>query len=157
LLASGATGFGTGVNAGLGIVNISGNFPQPLITNSRLLGGNGNADGLSCAGNSGTGFAIQGVNAAPRCSTAISAATGAASSWARNGQTRLHNSQLWVSSTGGSFMVETTSSATVILANSGVFYAGNKYTGTGGLVCVNSYKANYTPASDGTTPATACN
>ncbi len=157
LLANGATGFGTGVNAALGIVNISGGFPQPLIENSRLLGGNGNADGLTCAGNSGTGFAIQGVNAAPQVFDSYLCGDRRGIFLGTNGQTRLHNSQLWVSSTGGSFMVETTASATVTMANSGVFYAGNKHTGTGGFVCVNSYQANYTPASDGTTSATACN
>ncbi len=157
LYATGATGFGTGVNAALGIVNISGGFPQPLITNSRLIGGNGSADGLSCAGNSGTGFAIQGVNAAPQVFDSYLCGDRRGIFLGTNGQTRLHNSQLWVSSTGGSFMVETTTSAAVIMANSGVFYTGNKYTGTGGLVCVNSYTANYTPASDGTTSATACN
>jgi hypothetical protein len=157
LIASGATGFGTGVNAGLGIVNISGGFPQPLISNSRLLGGNGNADGLTCAGNSGTGFAIQGVNAAPQVFDSYLCGDRRGIFLGTNGQTRLHNSQLWVSSTGGSFMVETTAAATVVIANSGVFYVGNKHTGTGGFVCVNSYTANYTPASDGTTSATACN
>ncbi len=157
LVASGATGFGVGVNAGLGIVNISGGFPQPLITNSQLIGGNGNSDGLSCAGNSGTGFAIQGVNAAPQVFDSYLCGDRRGIFLGTNGQTRLHNSQLWVSSTGGSFLVESTASAMVVLANSGAFYATDKHTGTGGLTCVNSYKANYTPASDGTTAATACN
>ncbi|MCC6602435.1 MAG: hypothetical protein IT327_04455 [Anaerolineae bacterium] len=157
LVASGATGFGTGVNAGLGIVNISGGFPQPLISNSQLLGGNGNSDGLSCAGNSGTGFAIQGTNAAVQVFDSYLCGDRRGIFLGTNGQTRLHNSQLWGSSTSGSFLVETTASAAVILVNSGVFYATDKHTGSGGLTCVNSYKANYTPASDGTTPATACN
>lgn len=157
LFASGATGFGTGVNAGLGIVNISGGFPQPLIENSQLSGGNISGDGLSCAGNSGTGFAIQGVNAAPHVFGSYLCGDRRGIFLGTNGQARLHNSQLWVSSTSGSFMVETTSAATVVIANSGVFYTDNKHTGTGGLVCVNSYLANYTPAGDGTTSGTACN
>ncbi len=156
LFASGATGFGTGVNAGLGIVNISGGFPQPLIENSRLIGGNVSADDLTCSGNSGTGFAIQGVNAAPQVFSSYLCGDRRGIFLGTNGQARLHNSQLWVSATSGSFMVETTSAATVILASSGVFYTGNRYTGTGGLVCVNSYLANYTPANNGTTSATAC-
>ncbi len=157
LRASGATGFSTGVNAALGIVNISGGFPQPLIKNSRLMGGNVDANGLSCAGNSGTGFAIQGVNAAPQVFDSYLCGDWRGVFLGVNGQARLHHSQLWVGSTSGAFMVETTSSATVIMANSGVFYVGNKYTGTGNFACVNSYKANYTPASDGTTSGTACN
>lgn len=157
LVANGATGFGVGVNAGLGIVNISGGFPQPLITNSHLIGGNADSDGLSCAGNSGTGFAIQGVNAAPQVFDSYLCGDRRGIFLGTNGQARLHNSQLWVSGTGGSFLVESTASAMVSLANSGAFYATDKHTGTGGLTCVNSYKANYTPASNGTTAATACN
>lgn len=157
LRASGATGFGTGVNAALGIVNISGGFPQPLIKNSRLMGGNVNADGLSCAGNTGTGFAIQGVSGSPQVFDSYLCGDWRGAFIGTSGNTRLHHSQLWVGSTTGAFMVETTGSATVIMVNSGVFYVGNKYTGTGNFACVNSYQANYTPASNGTTPATACN
>lgn len=157
LRASGATGFGTGVNAAIGIVNISAGFPRPLIKGSLLTGGNNNVNGLSCAGNSGTGFGIQGVNAAPIIMESYICGDRRGIFIGTNGQAQIHNSELWVSSTSGSFMVETTSSGTVILTHSGVFYAGNKYTGTGGLVCTYNHKANYTAATDGTTSGTACN
>lgn len=157
LRASGATGFGTGVNAALGIVNISGGFPQPLIKGSVLIGGSSDVHGMSCAGNTGTGFAIQGTNSSPQVFESYLCGDRRGVFMGTAGNTRLHHSQLWVSSTAGSFMVETTSAATVLIVNSGVFYVGNKYTGTGGLVCVNSYLANYTPASNGTTSGTACN
>ena len=157
LRASGATGFGTGVNAALGIVNISGGFPQPLIKGSTLIGGNSDVNGLTCAGNTGTGFAIQGTNSSPQVFESYLCGDRRGIFMGTAGNTRLHHSQVWVSSTGGSFMVETTGSATVIIVNSGVFYVGNKYTGAGNFVCVNSYKANYTPATDGTTSGTACN
>lgn len=157
LRASGATGFGTGVNAAVGIVNISGGFPRPLIKSSLLTGGNNNVNGLSCAGNTGTGFGIQGVNAAPVVTESYICGDRRGIFIGTNGQAQIHHSELWVSSTGGSFMVETTSSATVILTHSGVFYVGNKFTGTGGLVCTHTHKANYTPATDGTTSGTACN
>lgn len=157
LRAGGATGFGTGVNAALGVVNVSGGFPQPLIEGSTLLGGSGDPDGKSCAGNSGTGFGLQYVNAAALIRDSYLCGDRRAIFGGTNGVTRVEQSKLEVSSTGGSFLVETTSAAAVTIAGSGVFYAGNKHTGTGGLTCVHSYKANYTAASDGATAATACN
>ena len=157
LRASGATGFGTGVNGAVGIVNIAGGFPRPLIKNSLLTGGNNNVNGLSCAGNSGTGFGIQGVNAAPVVTESYICGDRRGIFIGTNGQAQIHHSELWVSSTGGSFLIETTSAAAVVLTHSGVFYAGNKYTGTGGLVCTYTHKSNYTPATDGTTSGTACN
>lgn len=157
LQAYGAIGFGTGVNAALGIVNVSGGFPQPLIEGSILIGGSSTTNEQSCAGNSGTGFGIQYVNATATVRDSIVCGDRRAIFGGTNGITRVEGSQLWVSSTGGSFLIETTSAATITIANSGVFYVGNKHTGTGGLSCVHSYLANYTAASNGTTPATACN
>jgi hypothetical protein len=157
LRASGATGFGTGVNAALGIVNVSGGFPQPLIENSTLLGGSPTLDEKSCAGNTGTGFGIQYVNAAPTVRESFVCGDHRAIFGGSNGITRVEHSKLWVSGTGSAFMIETTASATITIANSGVFYVGNKHTGTGNMTCVHSYLANYTPASDGASAATACN
>ncbi len=157
LRASGATGFVTGINAAVGIVNIAGGFPQPLIENSLLTGGNNNANGLTCAGNTGTGFGIQAVNASPLVLNSYICGDRRGIFLGTNGNAHIHHSEVWASSTGGSFLLETTSSATVVLTHSGVFYAGNKFTGTGGLVCTYNYKANYTAATDGTTSGTACN
>lgn len=155
LQASGATGFGTGVNAGMGIVNIAGGFPQPLIEGSVLNGGNGNT--LSCAGNSGTGFGIQGVNASPLVFNSVICGDHRGIFIGTAGNAHVHHSQVWVSTTGSAFLFETTASGAVVVTTSGVFYVGNKFTGTGGLVCTHNYKSNYTPASDGTTSGTACN
>lgn len=157
LRASGATGFGTGVNAALGIVNSSGGFPQPLIENSTLLGGSPTLDETSCAGNSGTGFGIQYTNAAPTVRESFVCGDHRAIFGGVNGIARVEHAKLWVSSTGSAFMIETTGAATVTIANSGVFYVGNKHTGTGNMTCVHSYLANYTAADDGTNVATACN
>lgn len=157
LRASGATGFGTGVNAAVGIVNISGGFPQPLIEGSLLTGGNNDPNGKTCAGNSGTGFGIQGTNAAPLVKNSYVCGDRRGVFIGVNGQAHFHHSEIWASSTGGSFLLESTSSGTILITHSGVFYVGNKYTGNGGLVCTYNHKANYTPASDGTTSGTACN
>lgn len=157
LRASGATGFGTGVNAALGVVNVSGGFPQPLVEASTLLGGNVDAHGKTCAGNTGTGFGLQYVNAAAEIVDSLVCGDRRAIFGGTNGIARVEGSKLLVSGTAGSFMVETTGAAAVTIANSGVFYVANKHTGAGGLTCVGAYTANYTAASDGATPATACN
>lgn len=157
LRASGASGFGTGVNAAIGSVNVSGGFPQPLIEASTLLGGNVDPHGKSCAGNTGTGFGLQYINTAAEIVDSVVCGDHRAIFGGTNGSSRVERSKLLTSGTAGSFMVETTTAAIVTIANTGAFYAGNKHTGTGGLICVGAYKANYTAASDGTTPATACN
>lgn len=157
LQAYGAIGFGVGANAALGVVNVAGGFPQPLIEGSILVGGSNTTNEQSCAGNSGTGFGIQYVNTAATVRDSIVCGDRRAIFGGTNGVTRVEGSQLWVSSTAGSFLIETTGAAAITIANSGVFYVGNKYIGTGGLSCVHSYLANYSAASDGTTPATACN
>jgi hypothetical protein len=155
LKATGAVGFGTAVNAAVGIVNISDGFPQPLIENSKLIGGNNN--GITCVDATGTGFGLQMVNASPdvRDSYVCGGHRGIFVGTAGNAQIR--GSHVEVSSTGSAFLFETTGSATVLVANSGVFYVGNKHTGVGGLTCIHSYKSNYTAATDGTTSGTACN
>ncbi len=155
LQASGAVGFGTSVNSAIGIVNIAGGFPQPLIENSELNGGNGSI--LTCAGNSGTGFAIQAVNAAPEIRGSRLCGDHRTLFFGTNGITRIDDSKLRVSGTGGAFLIETTSAANVLIANSQVWYVGNKFTGTGGLGCVHTVAANHTALSDGTTSGTACN
>jgi hypothetical protein len=157
LRSYGATGFGTAVNAALGIINISGSFPQPLIEGSVLLGGAANTDERSCATNSGTGFAIQYINAAPLVRNSQLCGDHRTIFGGTNGSAQVVGSQLQVSSNTSAVLFETTGSASVLLASSAVFYVSNKHTGNGGLTCVHSYKSNYTPASDGITPAAACN
>ncbi len=158
LRASGATGFGTAVNAALGVVNIAGGYPRPLIEESMLIGG-GNNDpyGLGCSDPTGTGFGIQGSSAAPTVvnSYICGGHRGIAAYVA--GQMHIHHSEVWASSTGSAYLFESTASGTIIITHSGVFYVGNKYTGTGNLACTYNHLANYVPASDGQTPASACN
>jgi hypothetical protein len=143
------------VNAALGSVNAAGGFPQALILDSTLIGGAG--DGKTCADNTGTGFGLQMTNSAPdvRNSYICGGHRGIYSGIA--GIPRVRHSHVEVSGTSGAFLFETTGSSTITVANSGVFYIGNKHTGVGGLTCVHSYKANYTAATDGTTSGTACN
>jgi hypothetical protein len=157
LRASGAVGFGTAVNAAIGVVNISAGFPQPVIRNSVLTGGNNDVHAKTCAGNSGTGFAIQGVNASPLIVDSYLCGDRRGIFLGTNGTAFVRRSEVWASSTGGSFLFESTSSAAIVITHSGVFYVGNKYTGTGGLVCTYNHLANSAPASDGTTSGTACN
>jgi hypothetical protein len=155
LRATGAAGFGTSVNAAIGLLNVTGGFPQPLIENSQLIGGGDN--GITCADNTGTGFGIQMVNAAPEIRNSFICGGHRGIAALSNGQAQVHGSRLLVSSTAQAFLLETTNSAAVLIAGSGVFYTGNKHTGTGGLVCVHAYKSNFTAASNGTTAGTACN
>jgi hypothetical protein len=150
-------GFGTGVNAALGIVNSAGGFPQPLIKNSTLLGGAA-SNSKTCPDSTGTGFGIQMTNASPEIEDSYICGGHRGLFGGVNGNPEIKDSHIEVSSTGSAFLFEKTGAGAFLVANSGVFYVGNKYTGiAGGLVCVNSYKANYTPASDGTNSATACN
>lgn len=157
LFAGGATGFGTSVNAAIGIVNISGGFPQPLIENSRLIGGSANTL-ENCTDNTGTGFGIQLANASPivRHSYICGGHRGIASY--TNGNPQIQHSSVSVSSTANAFLFEITSSASISLANSGVNYVTNKFTGTGtGLRCVHSYDVGtYLPVTNGATVASAC-
>jgi hypothetical protein len=155
LRATGAAGFGTSVNAAIGLLNVTGGFPQPLIENSQLIGGGDN--GITCADNTGTGFGIQMVNAAPEIRSSFICGGHRGIAALSNGQAQVHDSRLLVSSTAQAFLLETTNSAAVLIAGSGVFYTGNKHTGTGGLACVHAYKSNFTAASDGATAGTACN
>jgi hypothetical protein len=157
LRSSGATGFGTAVNAALGIINVSGGFPEPLVEGSVLIGGAANTDEKSCATNTGTGFAIQYINAAPLVRDSYLCGDRRGIFGGTNGVAQIVDSQVQVSDTTGAFLIETTNAAGVTLAGAGAFYGTNKHTGNGGLTCVHSYKTNYTAASDGVTPATACN
>jgi hypothetical protein len=135
------------VNAALGSVNAGGGFPQAWIEGSRF-------EGVGAS----SGYGLQLNESAPdiRGSTIYGDLRGIAATV--NGVVEMQSSQVQVGAFGGSFLFETTASAGVQVANSGVFYGtGAKHTGTGGLMCVNSFKANYTAASNGTTAATACN
>lgn len=137
----------TSVNSGLAGVNVAGGFPQPLIEHSSF-------DGRGAT----SGFGIQIVNVAPDIRHAVIYGDYRGISAMINGLAEIQNSQIQVGGFTGAFLFETGSSASVAVANSGVFYPpGSKHTGTGGMTCVNSFKANYTAASDGQSPATACN
>jgi hypothetical protein len=142
--ASGATG-GTPLNAALSAVNIAGGFPQPLIENS-FFEGKGS--------NSGYGFALSSAAPTVRHSHIWGDFRGIAALVA--GMTQVQHSQLQEGGFTDGALFETSGSGTVAVANSGVFYI-NKHTGTGNLVCIHAYKANYTAATNGTTAALACN
>jgi hypothetical protein len=156
--AYGATGFGTAVNAGLGSVNISGGFPQALILNSVFLGGT-NSTVQACNDNNGTGFGMQLSESTPdiRHSHICGGHRGIA--LLQNGNPRVENSEIWVSSTGGAFLFEITASGSISVATSGIAYVGNKITGAGtGLRCVHNFAwGTWTPLSNGVTAAAACN
>jgi hypothetical protein len=146
--ASGANA-AVSVNAGLGSVNIAGGFPQALIENSSFRGTGSNS-----------GFGFQMTNSAPtvRFSTIHGDFRGISA--LVNGQTRIESSALSEGGFTDAFLFESTSSAAILVAGSQVSYLAapsHKHTGTGGLVCIDNYKANFTAATDGTTSGTACN
>ncbi|NJN18576.1 MAG: hypothetical protein HC822_21125 [Oscillochloris sp.] len=157
LRAGGAVGGSAAVNTALGSVNNAGGFPQPLIERSILIGGNNDPNGKTCAGNSGTGYGIQYTNSAPEVSESYVCGDYRSIFGGVAGITRVIHSQLAVSSSNGAFLLETTGSVAITIANSGVFYNGNKHSGTGNITCANSYGANYAVVSDGNNVATACN
>ncbi len=158
LFAGGATGFGTAVNAAFGSVNISSGFPQALIENSILMGGA--ASSLeNCNDPSGTGFGLQLSNSSPMVRNSYICGGHRGIAVYTNGHAQIQNSSIKVSSTGSAFLFEITASGSISVANSGVSYIGNKFTGAGtGLRCVHAYDlGTYQPKSDGTSSAVACN
>jgi hypothetical protein len=157
--ASGATGFGTSVNAGLSSVHTAGGgFPQALILNSIFLGG-ATSTVQNCNDNSGTGFGMQLNEATPdiRHSHICGGHRGIA--LLQNGNPRVENSEIRVSSTGSAFLFEISVSGSISVATSGIAYVGNKFTGAGtGLRCVHNFAwGTWAPLSNGTTVGTACN
>jgi hypothetical protein len=158
LFAGGAVGFGTAVNAAFGSVNISAGFPQALIENSILMGGS--ASNLeNCNDPSGTGFGLQLSNSSPVVRDSYICGGHRGVVVYTNGHPQIQNSSVKASSAGSAFLFEIAATGSISLANSGVSYVGNKFTGTGtGLRCVHTYVlGTYQPLSDGTTTATACN
>jgi hypothetical protein len=158
LFAGGATGFGVGVNTAFGSVNIAGGFPQALIERSILMGGS--ASNLeNCNDNSGTGFGVQLSNSSPLLRHSYVCGGHRGVGVYTNGNVQLQDSAIKVSSTGSAFLFEISASGSISVANSGVSYVGNKFTGAGtGLRCVHNYNlGTYVPVSDGTTSGTACN
>jgi hypothetical protein len=158
LFAGGATGFGTGVNAAFGSVNISSGFPQALIENSILIGGSSNTL-ENCTDNSGTGFGMQLSNSTPLVRTSYICGGHRGIALYTNGNPQIQNSSVKVSSTGSAFLFEIAASGSISVANSGISYSGNKFTGAGtGLRCVHNYDlGTWAALSNGTTSGTACN
>ena len=145
LRARGAPGEGTSVNAAIGLVNVSGGFPRPLVRNSLLNGGSG-AD-LDCGGSSQTGFGVQAVNASPVIVGSQVCGDFRAMAVYTAGTPQVQGSVLWVGSSTGAFLVETSGSVSFQVATSGAFHAGNVETGVGTITCTQSYKASYTDAN----------
>lgn len=157
LLAGGAIPFGTAVNAAFGSVNAAGGFPQALIENSTLIGGANNTL-VSCVDSTGTGYGLMLSSSSPhiRHSEICGGHRGVAV--LTNGHALIHASTIKASSTSNAFLFEISASGSISVANSGVSYLGNKFTGAGtGLRCVHDYDwGTYTALSDGVTAATAC-
>lgn len=148
---------GSLVNAALGVVNASGGFPRPLIEDSRLLGA-APEDALdTCSDASGTGFGIQAMSAAPVVRRSFVCGGHRAFAGLVAGVSRIEGSTLAVGSSAGAFLVETTSSATVLLTHGQASFGSNKHTGSGNLSCALMVGGNGQPLSNGTTVATACN
>lgn len=155
--ASGATGFGTAVNAGLSSVHTAGSgFPQALILNSTFLGG-ASSTVENCNDNSGTGYGMQLNEATPdiRDSHICGGFRGIAV--IQNGHPRIQNSELRVSSTTDSYLFEISAAGSISVAGSALAY-WDKITGAGtGLRCVHNYDwGTWLSLIDGSTAATAC-
>lgn len=155
---SGATGFGTAVNAGLGSVNIAAGFPQALILDSVLLGGAGSTV-ENCNDNSGTGFGMQLSESTPDIRNSHICGGHRGIALYQNGHPRIQHSEIRVSSTGNAFLFEITASGSISVAHSALGYLGNKLTGPGtGLRCVHNHDwGSWTALTDGVTAAAACN
>ena len=158
LFAGGATGFGTAVNAGFGSVNISGGFPQALIENSSLIGGsNNNAE--NCNDSTGTGFGLQLSNSSPFVRYTYICGGHRGIALYTNGNPQIQSSSVKSSTSGSAFLFEIAASGSISVADSGISYLGNKFTGAGtGLRCVGNFNlGTWAALSNGTTSATACN
>lgn len=145
LRASGAPGHGAAVNAAIGLVNVSGGFPRPLVRNSLLNGGTGTD--LDCGGTSGTGYGVQAANASPVIAGSIVCGDYRALAVYTAGVPQVQGSVLRVGGSTNGFLVETSGSVGVLVGSSGVFHAGSVETGAGTLTCTQSYKSNYTDAN----------
>lgn len=158
LFAGGAVGFGTAVNAAFGSVNISGGFPQALIENSKLIGGSNNF-AENCNDPTGTGFGMQLSNSSPQVRYTYICGGHRGIALYTNGNPIVESSSLKASTSGSAFLFEITASGSLSVANSGISYLGNKFTGAGtGLRCVGNYNlGTWAALSNGTTAAAACN
>ena len=146
------------LNVAVYIRNIGGPAPEPYIQNSMLLGGTGGTSSYGCNNNYGVGgYGIWAYVGSPRVVDSYICGDYRAIYSQLSGVVHVHHSQVSVTSTAGSFLLEPTAGAKIVLTSSGVFYSGNKVTGLGILVCTHNYKADYTAATDGTTIGTACN
>ena len=158
LFAGGAVGFGTAVNAGFGSVNISAGFPQALIENSTLIGGSNNF-AENCNDPTGTGFGMQLSNSSPVVRYTYICGGHRGIAVYTNGHPQVQSSSVKVSSSGSAFLFEISASGSLSVANSGISYVGNKFTGAGtGLRCVGNFNlGTWAALSNGTTSAAACN
>ncbi len=160
LFASGASGFGTAVNAAFGSVNIASGFPQALIENSHLLGGAASSK-ENCNDPTGTGYGLMLSNSSPMIRNSYVCGGHRGVALLTNGHAQFQRSSIKTSSTGSAFLFEISASGSIKVANSGVSYIGNKFTGAGssGLSCVDAYDlgtyASLTDAVNSST--TACN
>ncbi len=137
------------VNAAAGSTNANGGgFPQALIEQSVLLGGDTNDE--FCADNSGSGYGLFLNESAPTVRDSYICGGHRAIAATVNGQTRVHRSILSVSGTIGAFLFEINGGSAIVVAGSQVNYNLNKITGAAAvnLVCVHSYKGNHAPATD---------
>jgi len=145
LRASGAAN--TGVNAALGSSGPeSGGFAQPLVEDSMLIGGNSDSNGLTCAGNSGSGYGIQYTRTAATVRRSYICGDYRAITGGIGGISVVEGSNLAVSSNFGAYLVEANGTARIQVVSSGVFYTGNRLeplTPTNALACTLSYSANY--------------
>lgn len=157
--ASGATGFGTAVNAGLSSVHtMGGGFPQALILNSIFLGG-ATSSVQECNDNSGAGFGMQLNQATPDIRDSHICGGHRSVALLQNGHPRIQGSELRVSSSSDAYLLEISASGSISIAHSALTYFANKFTGAGtGLRCVHNHDwGTWQPLSDGTTAAAACN
>jgi hypothetical protein len=141
VLANGASA----ANAAIGVLNVSGPLPRPLIVQSLLNGGNGSHS--DCAGNLGSGIGIQGLEASPEIVDSVVCGSFRSMAVYTSGAVRARGSVLRVGNAAGAFLVEASGSADIRIATSGVFHAGSVKTGAGTITCTQSYKSDYGDAS----------
>ena len=160
LRASGATGFGTAINAAFGSVNISAGFPQALIENSYLLGGTTSSI-INCNDGSGTGYGLMLSSSSPTVRNSHICGGHRGVSQLTNGHTQLQSATIKTSANSSAYLFEISASGSIKVASSAVSYFSTRKfigAGTSGLTCVDAYNwGTYASLVDATNnSSTAC-
>ncbi len=138
LMATGAVGFGSAINAALGHTDADGNNEQPLITDSTLVGGED--DVINCSTGTGTGYALHLTRSSPSIRNSELCGDYRAVLVATSGFPTIEHSLVRTSSNNSAFLVENNSGIASFAASRLGYFSGRLQTGGGNTPrCVVSY------------------